>query len=79
MADETSCHLTELRCVLPRAEADARIRRRQAAGDDASEATVEVAALLAARFEGWPEAVDVATHDAVEHVADRAMAVIGRS
>ena len=34
----------EIRCTLPRDEADARIRQRQAQGTDPSEATVEVAA-----------------------------------
>lgn len=79
LAEEAACQLTELRCVLPRAEADERIRRRQAAGDDPSEATVEVAAALAARFERWPEAVEVSTRDEVAAVADRALAAVARS
>jgi len=71
-ADETSTDLVELRCTLPRAEADERIRRREAEGTDASEATIEVAALLASRFEGWPEATEIATHGTPTVVADRA-------
>lgn len=76
-ASETSCELTELHCTLPRDEADARIRRRSAEGGDLSEATVEVAAALAARFEGWPEATEVPTHGTPESVADRAAALVG--
>lgn len=78
-ADETATDLVELRCTLPRSEADERIRRRQAEGTDASEATVEVAAMLAARFESWPEAIDVPTAAPPEQVADRAMAAIGHA
>lgn len=75
-AAETSTDLVELRCTLPRAEADARIRRRQAEGTDASEATVEIAALLAARFESWPEATEVPADGPPEVVADRAEAAV---
>jgi aminoglycoside phosphotransferase family enzyme/predicted kinase len=77
-AAETTSDLTELRCTLPRDQADERIRRRSAEGTDPSEATVEVASLLADRFERWPEAVEVATVEAPEAVADQAMAHIER-
>jgi hypothetical protein len=75
-AAETSSDLVELRCTLPRDQADERIRHRQAEGTDASEATVEVAALLAARFEGWSEAIEVPTDATPDQVADAALAAI---
>lgn len=75
-AAETSSDLIELRCTLPRPEADERIRRREAEGGDASEATVEVAALLASRFESWPEATEVPTHGTPAEAAGRAEAAV---
>lgn len=71
-ADETAADLVELRCTLPRSEAGDRIRRRQATGTDASEATVEVAAMLASRFEGWPESIEIPTGGTPAEVADLA-------
>lgn len=76
VAVETSSDLVELRCTLPRAEADERIRLRQAEGTDASEATVEIAAMLASRFESWPEAIEIATGGDRVAVADRAEAAV---
>lgn len=75
-AAETSTDLVELRCTLPRSEADERIRRRQAEGTDASEATVEIAAMLASRFESWPEATEVPTHGTRVRAANRAEAAV---
>ncbi|HWJ63881.1 MAG TPA: AAA family ATPase [Acidimicrobiales bacterium] len=77
-AAECAADLIELRCTLPRLVADERIRRRQSEGTDASEATVEVATLLAARFERWPEATEVPTQGSPEDVADLAAATILR-
>lgn len=76
MASDTSCELTELRCTLPRAEADARIQRRRAAGGDPSEATVAVAAMLEARFDAWPEATEISTHGTPGTVADHAAGIV---
>ena len=61
VAAETASELVELRCTVPRDQADDRIRQRAVAGDDPSEATPAVAAALAARFAPWPEAVAVST------------------
>lgn len=61
VAIDGSCELVELRCTLAPAVAAERIRARQAAGTDPSEATVAVAEQLAARFERWPEAFEVPT------------------
>jgi aminoglycoside phosphotransferase family enzyme/predicted kinase len=77
--EDTSCDLVEICCTLSRDEADARIRARQAQGADASEATVEVAAELAARFEPWPEATELSTRGTPESVADRAWTLVSES
>jgi hypothetical protein len=75
-AAATSCDLYELRCTLPAAEADERIRRRRAEGTDLSEVTVDVADRLAASFDPWPEATEIATGAPPAAVADRAWAVL---
>jgi uncharacterized protein len=60
LATHTSSQLVELRCVCPRSVADDRLRVRQHQRD-ASDATPEVAALMADRFAEWPEASEIAT------------------
>lgn len=69
VAAETSSALAEVRCTLPADEAAARIRARAAEGTDASEATPEVAAAVAASFAPWPEAAEVVTTDPPEVLA----------
>ena len=61
VATRASAELVELRCCVDDAVAASRISSRLDAGTDASEATVAVGQLLAARFEAWPEAVTVDT------------------
>ena len=62
----TSLHadVLELRCELPEEVAIERLRSRMSAGDDASDATPAIAALMAARAALWPEARTVDSMDA---------------
>lgn len=78
IARDTSSESIELRCILPAAEADRRIRRRLAEGADPSEATPEIAAELRARFDPWPDAIEIDTTDDAVTVAARTAALIGR-
>lgn len=73
---DAACDIVELRCVLPPDVADERIRRRLAEDTDASEATPEVASMLRARFDAWPEAIPIDTTAEPEAVAERAMAIL---
>ena len=59
--DQAAADLVELQVDAPPAVAAARIAARRAAGGDASDATVDVAAHLRGRFDPWPEAVVVDT------------------
>ena len=61
LAAEKFADLTELRCLLPADTAAARLARRAASGDDASDATAAVAAAMVDEFDSWPNAVDVDT------------------
>ena len=56
LAEATSSDLYELCCTVPPAVAEARIAARRADNTTASEATVDVARSMAARFDAWPEA-----------------------
>src|SRR5699024_580138 len=76
-AEDAFADLVELRCVLPAAEADRRIRHRLAQGIDASEATPEIAATLRARFDAWPDAIEIDTTDDPATVAARIRRLIG--
>jgi len=59
LARATCSDLTTVRTRLPDAVADERMRLRTAAGTDASQATVELAPALRARFTAWPEATEL--------------------
>lgn len=61
VAAATVSLLSELRCEVEPDTALARLERRAREGTDASDATVEVATRMAARFEAWPEAVRLET------------------
>jgi predicted kinase len=61
LAELHHADLTELRCDAPATVAAARIEQRRAAGRDASDATVVVAAAMAADADPWPEAEVVDT------------------
>ena len=61
LANDKLADLTELRCLLPADTAAARLARRAASGDDASDATPAVAAAMVDEFDSWPTAVVVDT------------------
>jgi aminoglycoside phosphotransferase family enzyme/predicted kinase len=61
LAAETHTDVVEVCCVLPPDVAAARIGRRTRRGGDPSDATVEVAAEMAAAFDPWPTAITVDT------------------
>lgn len=67
----------EIRCSLPAAEAAARIARRKAAGEGASDATPLIAARLAAAFAPWPEAAELVTAAPPGLVEDEARRLAG--
>ena len=60
-AGAIGARVTSMRCVAPPDVCRARVERRLARGTDASEATPEVADWMAARFEPWPEAIEIDT------------------
>lgn len=61
LARDHRADLLEVRCTAPAEVAAERLRARAAAGDDPSEADEDVARRLAAEFDPWPEAHDLAT------------------
>jgi aminoglycoside phosphotransferase family enzyme/predicted kinase len=60
-AATTSTDLIALRCVAPTAVAHERIARRRVESQDPSDADERVATLMAASFDPWPEAFEIAT------------------
>lgn len=66
-----------LECRLAPHLASERIRTRQAAGDDASDATPAVVAALAGRRDPWPEAYRLDTERPAERVLADAIDVLG--
>ena len=77
MAADVSADLTELRCVVPADVAAARVARRRRTDGDPSEATPEVARVLAARFAPWPEAVELDASASASDVLAHAVAAVG--
>ena len=73
LAEEGRARYTPLRCTVPSEIAHDRIRRRAAAGDDASDATAQIADGMAERFEVWNDATTV---DMMPPVADVVPAVV---
>lgn len=61
LAAETHARCTELRCTVDPETAARRVARRAEKGTDSSEATPEIARRLAAAFDPWPEAHEIAT------------------
>jgi aminoglycoside phosphotransferase family enzyme/predicted kinase len=61
LAARRHADVIEIRCRTDAAQAERRIRRRLAAGGDASDATPEIAAKLAVAEDPWPGAVDLDT------------------
>lgn len=77
LADRAGAELVELRCAVDAETAAERIRARLAAGTDVSRATPEVAALMAADADPWPEAVTVDTAAEPGAVVAAALGVLG--
>jgi hypothetical protein len=77
IARATASDFTALECRAPTHVAEERIRRRLARGHDASDATPEVAAAMAARFDPWPEAKAVDTAAPVDSAVSQARAAVG--
>ena len=61
LADDTAGDLVELRCDAPAEVTAERMRRRSAEGGDPSDATPEIAAAMAERFDPWLSARSVDT------------------
>ncbi len=76
MAAEAHAACCELRCTLAPDVARERILDRMAAETDASDATPEVAAALAAAADPWPEATDVDTSPTRDDVTAAALAAL---
>jgi uncharacterized protein len=75
-----ACEVVEVRATCPEEVSAERIRRRRAAGTDASDATVEVLAAMSAAYEDWPEATPIDTSGpaaegerALDRVLDRVL------
>lgn len=66
VAEDTVSDLVELGCEAPLDLAAQRIEARRTLGADASDATPEIAAALAATFDPWPSARSIATAGSVE-------------
>ena len=69
--------LVEIECRLEPGEAAARITRRRAAGQGASDATPEIAARLAAGSDPWPEALALDTGPPPDLVLQEALRLAG--
>lgn len=77
LAHEMNSRLVELCCTCPPDLARERVSARLAEGRDASDATVEVADVLADRAEPWTSAVEVDTSVSVVEAGASALAVVG--
>ena len=76
-ARSAGARLVEIECRLDPGEAAARIGRRRAAGQGASDATPEIAARLAAGSDPWPEARRLDTGPPPDLVRDEALRLAG--
>ena len=76
MARAAGAGVLALRTWLPDDGADTRLARRQARGDDASEAGTAVARALRRRAQPWPEAVPLDTRPPAGSVVTAALAVL---
>jgi len=61
LAAATQSRLLQWRCVATRATAEARLARRLARGEDASDADATIARAMAQAADAWPEATVVDT------------------
>ena len=76
-ARAAGARLVEIECRLEPGEAAARITRRRAAGQGASDATPEIAARLAAGSDPWPEALSLDTGPPPDLVLQEALRLAG--
>ena len=76
VAEAAASDLVELCCVAPADVAEERIKGRLAIGRDPSDATPAVAAVMAQRFDTWPEAVAVDTTRSLDLVIAEATAAL---
>jgi aminoglycoside phosphotransferase family enzyme/predicted kinase len=74
------CHadLIELRCLAPRQVADRRMIDRATAGRGASDATPEIAAVMAAVEESWPQATVIDTDQPIDRSTADAVALVAQ-
>ncbi len=77
LARRTAADLVQLHVDAAPDVVSARIAARRSAGSDASDATVAVADALRARFEPWPDAVEIDTGGPLGEAVDAALAAIG--
>lgn len=75
-AETTASDMVELCCVVPANVAEQRIMGRLATGSDPSDATPAVAAVMAQRFDAWPEVVAVDTARPLDLAVAQAMAAL---
>ncbi|MGZ4709110.1 MAG: bifunctional aminoglycoside phosphotransferase/ATP-binding protein [Acidimicrobiales bacterium] len=75
LAEQTASELVEIRCTVGVEEAARRMRRRAAAGIDASDADPDVAARMAGIADPWPESVELPTNRSIGAVVDDASAI----
>ena len=78
IAEDCHAELIELRCDAPRALAEQRIVDRAIAGGDASDATVEIAAMMGAAEDPWPQATAIDTGGPVESSTADAVRRVGQ-
>jgi aminoglycoside phosphotransferase family enzyme len=76
VAARSSSDLVELRCELDSHEAARRLTSRKSQGADVSDATPEVAALMAREFDPWPSAVMFDTSVSIDAVVARALEIV---
>jgi hypothetical protein len=78
LAVDACVPLVELRCTAAAATVADRLRRRAAAGSDASDADRVIAAALAADAESWSGSHTIVTDDVPDQVIEDAIAITGR-
>lgn len=76
-AAATASMLVELCCTAPRELRARRVADRMHAGNDASDATVEVARIAADRWTAWPSAREIDTSGRIESSLELALRVLG--
>jgi predicted kinase len=79
LASDTLSDLVELCCVAPAEAAAARIRARESAEVDPSDATPAVAAAMAEEMDAWPSAAGIDTSGTPEQSLSNASAALARA